>query len=238
MTARPMTLEDALHRQGYTIETAAEAALTITIPSVGNIVVPAEVRSSLVWQRGTPPTGVDPTPGDDLWLSSLPLFAEEYRPVILSNILDRFRTRRLGYNTPGEFRLAVRRWGNLHMTMFNQRYASTAVVMPLDDTAATDHKLDVASDFPQSQISGSTDYSTTALDSRAAANGRHRPIAELLMEQRLAYLNVDEEVVDAMESLFLGAFDQPESDVPDDYAPPQGRSGLSGFWNGQTWPRW
>lgn len=237
MTARPMTLETALRDEGYTIESAAAAELTITT-DLGVIVIPAEVRSSLVWQRGTAPTGIDPVPGDDLWLSSLPLFNEAYRPVILSNILDQFRTRRLAYNTPGEFRLAFRRWGNLHMTIFNQRYASTAVIMPLDDTAATDHKLDVASDFPQSQISGSTDYSTTALDSRAAANGRHRPIAELLMEQRQAYLNVDAEVIDAMEVLFLGAFDQPEADVPNDYSPPQGRSGLSGFWNGESWPWW
>lgn len=237
MTARPMTLETALRHEGYTIETAAVEEFTIITP-LGDIVVLPAVRSALVWQRGTAPTGIDPVPGDDLWLSSLPIFDEAYRPVILSNILDHFRTRRLGYNTPGEFRLAFRRWGNLNMGIFNQRYASTAVTIPLDDTSATDHKLDVASDFPQSQISGSTDYSTTALDSRAAANGRHRPIAELLMQQREAYLNVDAEVIDAMESLFLGAFDQPEADVPNDYAPPSQGSGLSGFWNGGSWPQW
>lgn len=233
MTARPMTLEHALRDEGYTIDLYSQNdPLEITTP-LGVIVVPPAVRSELTWRRTEPPSR-----GDALFLDAIPLFDEAYRPVLLSSILDMFRTRRIGYNTPDEFRLAVRRWGNLNMTIFNQRYASTAVVMPLDDTAATDHKLDVASDFPQSQISGSTDYSTTALDSRAAANGRHRPIAELLMEQREAYLNVDAEVIDAMEALFLGAFDQPEADVPNDYSPPSQGSGLSGFWNGGSWPRW
>lgn len=237
MTATPMTLEGALLREGYTIDLDEAAAFDIaTTNPVGVIHIPAAIRSKLTWQRGTPPTGVDPALGDDLFLGSLPLFNEAYRPVLLSSILDRFRTRRLGYNTPGEFRLAVRRWGNLNMTPLNLRYASTAVALPLDDTAATDHTLDVASDFPQSQISGSVDYASTALDRRTAENGRHRPLAELLMQQRETYLNVDEEVITGLESLFLGIFDQAESDVPNVYSPPD--FGLAGFWNGRSWPRW
>lgn len=238
MTALPMTLEDALLREGYTIDAVAVTELTIeTTNPVGSIVIPAATRSVLTWQRGTAPDGIDPIPGDDLYLSSLPLFNETYRPVLLSSILDQFRTRRLAYNTPGEFRLAFRRWGNLNMTPLNLRYASTAVALPLDDTAATDHSLDVESDFPQSLISGSADYSTNAVDRKRAENGRHRPLAELLMEQRRAYLNVDAEVIDGLESLFLGIFDRGELGQLD-FMPPRGSRGLSGFYNGSTWPEW
>lgn len=214
MTALPMTLESALRHEGYTIDTVEVAELTVTVPT-GTIVLPAAVRSVLTWRREE-----QPALGDDLYLSKLPMFAEPYRPVLLSSILDRYRTRRLGYNTPGEWRLAFRRWGNLHMPLFNQRYASAAVALPLDDVAATRHDLIVSSDFPQSVIGDDTDYASSANDIRQAENGRHRSIASLVEEQRTAFLNVDEEIVTGLESLFLGAFDRGELGQPD-YEPPR-----------------
>lgn len=220
MTARPMTLETALRYQGYTIDALEVTDTTITT-DLGVIVRPAAILSKLTWQRGTPPSGQNPALGDDLYLGSLPIFDAGYRPYLVSSILDMFRTRRLGYNTPGEFRLAVRRWGNLNMPLFNQRYASTAVVMPLDELAVTDHVLDVSSDFPQSEISGSGDYATASNDRRSAENGRRRSIAELLEIQRAAYLNVDVEVIDSMDSLFLGAFDGGERDSDYYGSPPR-----------------
>lgn len=220
MTALPMTLEDALHDQGYTIDAAEVAAFDITLDT-GVLHIPAMVTSVLTWQRGP---DVQPELGDDLYLSSLPMFSEEYRPVLLSSILDRYRTRRLGYNTPGEWRLAFRRWGNLNMGPFNLRYASTAVALPLDDLSieATQHALDVQSDFPQSLIAGDTDYATEAADRRVADNrtGRSTSIMALLEQQRATYLNVDAEVIDGLDSLFLGAFDQTESGSQNMYAPP------------------
>lgn len=222
MTALSMTLEDTLRREGYTIDTEVTTELTIELPT-GVLTFPPADISVLTWARTEPPSR-----GDALYLDALPLFSEDYRPILLSQILDRFRTRRLGYNTPGQFRLAVRRWGNLNMTLFNQRYLSMAVAMPLDELAVTDHTLDVSSDFPQSLIAAEADYASAANDHRAAENGRRRSIASLLMEQRQAYLNVDVEVVDAMESLFLGIFDRGEMGEPD-YAPPSGA--LAGFYN-------
>ncbi len=227
MTALPETLEHALRLQGYTIAQQVVTAFEIST-DLGVIAIPEMVTSKLVWGRGTAPDGEDPILGDDLYLSNVPMFDVAYRPVLLSSILDRYRTRRLGYNTPGEWRLAFRRWCNLNMPIFNQRYASTAVNMPLDDIAATNHTLDVGSDFPQSQISGDADYATAANDHKAADNGRRRSIASLLMEQRTAYLNVDAEVVEAMEPLFLGIFDRGELGAPD-YAPPHGK--LHGFYD-------
>lgn len=223
MTALPMTLEMALRHEGYTIDAQEVAALTITTDK-GTIALPAAVRSVLTWRREE-----QPSLGDDLYLTKLPMFNEAYRPILLSSILDRFRTRRLGYNTPGEWRLAFRRWGNLNMPLYNLRYASTAVAMPLDDVEIARHDLDVSSDFPQSLISGSDDYATAANDLRATENGRRRSIASLLEEQRMAYLNVDAEIVDALEPLFLGIFDRGELAQPD-YRPPHGSlHGLSSY---------
>jgi len=231
MTALPMTLETALRHEGYTIDGAHVDAFDITVPE-GVIHVPAMETSVLTWRRDP----IDPEPGDDLWLSSLPLFSEAYRPVILSSILDRFRTRRLGYNTPGEFRLAFRRWGNLNMAVLNRLYASTAVDLPLDEIAATVHSLDVDSDFPQSLVSGSADYATAAVDRKVAENGRRVSVMQLLAQQRAAFLNVDQQVIEGLESLFLQTFDQGESGAPNPFAPPPGLSYPFGhFTPAQPW---
>lgn len=216
MTARPITLEHALHDQGYTIDLTEQDEITITTP-FGALTIPPAIRSVLTWQRGT---DQPPALGDDLFLSSLPIFNDAYRPVLLSTILDRYRTRRLGYNTPGEWRLAFRRWGNLHMTTYNQRYA-TLVSMPLDEIEVTRHDLTVGSDFPQSLISDDQSYASSAADLRSAENGRRRSTAALLIEQRDAFLNVDAEIVDDLDSLFLGQFDRGELARPD-YSPPGG----------------
>ncbi len=233
MTAVPMTLDEALNHQGYTIDEEAVESFPIVLEE-GTIIVPAAVRSKLTWRRSD--LGA-PEPGDDLWLGSIPVFDELYRPVLLSNILDRYRTRRLAYDTPGQWRLALRRWSNLSMTVYNLRYRSTAVALPLDDSdslvqtdrtvEATSHGLDVGSDFPQSLISGDESYATAATDRRVADNattgetvqtsGRSQSVMELLAKQRDAYLNVDEEVVQAMEPLFLGIFDQGEGAIGAQY---------------------
>jgi hypothetical protein len=229
MTALPITLETALRRQGFTIDVVEAAEFTVTV-GTGSIVVPAMMRSELTWARTDP---AEPNQGADFYLSSIPIFDVAYRPVLLSHILDRFRTRRLGYNTPDQWMLGFRRWVNLNMPYFNQRYRSTAVALPLDDRDATDireattHALDVGSDFPQSLIAGDTDHATDATDRRVADNatdrrtGRMQSVAALLNEQRTAYLNVDAEVVAGLENLFLGILDQGEGMRPDgDYGYP------------------
>jgi hypothetical protein len=232
MTALPMILEEALRYQGFTIDVTEEDEFTITLPQ-GSIVVPAMARSELTWARTEPAT---PELGADMYLSNLPIFDDDYLPVILSHILDRYRTRRLGYNTPGEWMLAFRRWANLNMPVFNKWYVSTAVALPLDDrdetdtTEATRHSLDVGSDFPQSIIGANTDYASAATDTRVADNetvrrtGRSTSIMELLEQQRQAFVNIDEQVLEGLDSLFLSVLDQGEGMRPSDqYAYP---------WNG------
>lgn len=222
-----MKLEDALRFNGYEIEQTNVEASTITVPE-GTLVVPAMRLSSLVWRRAG-----EPVESDSFYLAALPVFDPGYQPVLLSHILDRFSTRRISYDMPGMFGLAVRRWLNREfgpMSVFNRLYTSTAVALPLTtqdatvDVTATELARDAHSDFPQGQLSGNLDYASNATD-RAADNTNNtdyqgrmgRSVADLLIEQRTAYLNVDTLVLDSMESLFLGTFDRDEFDPAMNY---------------------
>lgn len=225
MTATPMRLEDALRFNGYTIDQTDVDAFDVTVPE-GVIHVPAMRLSSLTWRLGGSRYA---EPRDSFYLRDLPVFADDYRPVILSHILDKFSTLRIGYNTPDQFGLAVRRWGNLNLgpeSILNRRYRSTALTLPLDtqdantDKTSTVHGRDAASDFPQGMLAGDTDYASFATDRAAETvdaehyTGRlNTSVMTLLAEQRGAYLNVDAELLDAMSVLFLRVFDRSELDV-------------------------
>lgn len=232
MVATPLTLTDALNLNGYTIGQSTRAAFTITTPT-GIMSIPAMMLSSLTWYGA----GI-PTPVKSFYLDQLPIFDPLYRPVILSHILDQYSTRRIGYDTPDQFGLAVRRWANRELgpqSILNRRYLSTAVTLPLttDDSTAdstsnttnanTDHSRDAFSEFPQGQLSANLDYASGATDRAAtnagtAANVNHSAsggrtgtsVMALLAEQRAAYINADTELLTALEPLFLGVWDRSE----------------------------
>jgi flagellar hook-associated protein FlgK len=216
MTAIPPRLEDALRFNGFTIEQADVAEVTISTVN-GPIVVPAMRQSKLMWQRGTTPAE---TPADSFYLQAIPVFDTAYRPSLLSQILDRFSTRRIGYDTPDQFGLAVRRWCNLELgpqSVLTRRYLSTAVALPLttQDATTTEKARDASSDFPQGQLAGDLDYASGATDRAGTTQYTGRlatSVMTLLQEQRAAFLNVDAELLDAFESLFLGVFDRDEYD--------------------------
>lgn len=247
MSATPMRLEDALRFNGYVIAQEDAAAFTIAVAGIGSISVPAMRRSKLVWSLPG-----SPDPVDSFYLEALPLFDAAYQPVLLSQILDRFSTRRIGYDMPGRFGLAVRSWLNLNFggtSEFNRLYTSTAYALPLttqdstDDRTISSKSRDAHSDFPQGQLGGNLDYASDATDqvSTVTDNVDHQgrqgvSVMTLLAEQRAAYLNVDSLVLDALESVFLGLFDQDEADtmvgIPDVYG-----SGYSPFGFG-SFPGW
>lgn len=282
MTAIPMTLREALLMGGAVPEVVEGQQITIGYDK-GTIVVPAMIRSALKYEPwvGYPDAEPEPRPLNwAMYLDKLPLFAPGYRPVLLGHFLDRFLDRRLAYDTPDDWMIALRRWANLNLPYFNQRYLSAGVPMPLDTVDAllqtnstsesnssdeenttgsrnesdssnltqTDRSRAVGSDFPQSMIAGSKDYATDATDSNANTTqntggtresdetgnktsssssdetssnttretGRRATVAALLEEQRLAFLNVDDEVMESAEVLFLGVFDKDEIE-PSDY---------------------
>lgn len=205
-----MRLEDALRFNGYTIEQTDVEAQEITVPT-GVILVPAMRLSSLVWQRDG-----DPAASDSFYLESIPVFDDAYRPALLSQILDRFSTRRLGYDTPDMFGLAVRRWMNLNLgpqSILTRRYLSAAVPFPLTTQDALTRARNASSDFPQGQLAGDVDYSSFATDVITAYSGRMGvSVMDLVQQQRDAFVNVDAELLDSFESLFLGVFDRDEYD--------------------------
>lgn len=294
MAGTPMLLEDALRFNGYTVEPFEYEGETITTPS-GPIVVPPMILSRLVWNRAE-----SPSLGAAFYLDRLNAFDPKYRPVQLSMILDHYRTRRLGYDTPDDFGLAVRRWGNLNlgpMSTLIRRYLSVATDLPLTDvdmvrigelsgsagslsksdgSGTSEDKAssadtstsktkgrDAQSDFPQAMIAGDVDYASGAVDRVADGSvsgsgtttairsgtdhrtdtsessekrdettterGRSgRSVMELLSLQREAFINADRELVEAMESLFLGVYDRSENyrNVPGGYS---GYAGYSTF---------
>lgn len=233
MTAIPMRLEDALRFNGFTIEQEDVATKTIVV-STGTIVVPAMRQSKLVWQRDP---DIAEQPWDSFYLNALPIFHVDYRPSLLSQILDRFSTRRIGYDTPDAFGLAMRRWMNLELgpqSVFNRRYLSAAVDFPLttQDATTTEKARDASSEFPQGQLAGNLDYSSAATDRVGTTQYAGRlatSVMALVQEQRAAYINVDAELLDALESLFVGVFDRDEFDGPG--APPWSSIGfLPGRW--------
>ena len=180
MSATPMTLEDALRFSGYTIEAYEAPGATITTED-GEIVVPPMIMSRLQWQHTHPPTL-----GSAFYLDKLPAFHPAYAPTQLSIILDHFRYRRLGYNTPDEFGLAVRRWGAVHlgaMSTLTRRYLSSAVRLPLDDIdmvrtgeetgTATGNTTTAGSGTTTSDGTGTaTDTATTTDSSETSTKGR------------------------------------------------------------------
>lgn len=223
MVATPMKLEDALRFNGYTIGQEDLPAQDIPILGAGTIKVPDMRISTLTWARPG-----DPEPWDSFYLAALPMFADEYRPILLSHILDRFSGRRIGYDTLDEFGRAVRRWLNLNlgpMSELNRLYVSTTVVMPLTtqdatvDSTSTNKSRDAHSDFPQGQLGGNLDFASDATDQVSDATGHvdyqgrmGESVMALLAEQRAMYLNVDARVMEAMEPLFLAVFDRSERD--------------------------
>jgi hypothetical protein len=218
-----MKLEDALRFNGYTIDQANVDAFTIDLPGGASIAIPPMRLSALTWRRDG-----DPVPSDSFYLEALPLFDPAYAPVLLSHILDRFAGRRLSYDTPDEFGRAVRRWLNLNlgpMSILNRLYVSTSVALPLTTQDAVIAGVgaslarDAQSDFPQGPLGGNLDYATAATDqatsSTSSTNYQGRmgqSVMALLAEQRAAYLNVDVQVLEAIEPLFLGVWDRSERD--------------------------
>lgn len=169
MVATPMRLDQALRMNGYTIDLVEFEAFTIPLDE-GVVAVPAMVGSKLTWRRDTPPLL-----GSALFLDKLPAFHPDYQPILLSHILDRYASRRIGYNTPDEFATAVRRWGNEHLGPFsilNQRYRSTAVDLPLTtvDLIVKGEQLETTSGSSTSEDNSTTNDDATTTDNSSGTD--------------------------------------------------------------------
>lgn len=74
--------------------------------------------------------------GFDLEMTAYPIFDEEYRGALNSKIIDHFRFREIGFETPGMFRHYINTTLNEIMPYYNQLY--TSALLPLEPLRTKD----------------------------------------------------------------------------------------------------
>jgi hypothetical protein len=184
----------------------------------------------------------------------------DYRPILNGKIFDHFMNREIGYESIGLWQLAMRRKMNEIMPFYNQYYLSTQIIIEpirttdlstensMTDTQVANQTSDstsnsnavagarsVNSDTPQTMLSGSEDYASSAVDtnSQNVTNGTGNQVSsgtttdtangtttitgyqgaasDLLMRYRDSFINVDMMVINELEELFMGVWDNGDS---------------------------
>ncbi len=171
--------------------------------------------------------------GYDLGLQSYPIFDENYRETLNKKILDHYEMREIGFETAALFKKYLNRRMNEIMPLYNQRYLSTQIegnlymnmqgkdvvttIGNVEGTAKTTNK-NVYQDTPMSELSDLTDYATniteddnnvtnstdteqTVTHVSESLNGLLLSEAQMLVRQ--SFLNVDMEVINELENLFM-----------------------------------
>lgn len=203
----------------------------------------------------------------DIGLRDYPIFDEGHRLPLNKKIVDHYLFREIGHETSDLFIFALNRKMNEIMPYYNQIYLSERLkfdpLLTIDihsmsessstseqttdsnstNSATTDNKSrSVASDTPQTQLSGDGDYASSLTDSTAestvsgegsdaatasgvvsasdngATRGRQGSAGSLLVEWRAAMLNVDMAVVGELGELFMGVWNN--GDIESSYIVP------------------
>lgn len=178
--------------------------------------------------------------GDPIGLEDYPIFDESYREGLNAKILDHFHYREIGYETIDQYVFALRRRMREIMPYFNQRYTSTLhdadMLSTIDmestssgqgqsSTESTAKGRSVVSDTPQVQLAGNGDYATGISDnasendttastsdtSTSRTSGRNAPAAALIQLARETMINVDMEVITALEDLHMSIWNTNDS---------------------------
>ena len=210
-------------------------------------------------------TGISIITGGDLGLDTYPLFTDNlsvpsYREHLNGKIFDHFMNREIGSESLGVWRLSIRRMMNEIMPFYNQYYLSTQIVInPIrtTDLATANNMTDtsvasqaannvadstgnaaartVSSDTPQTMLSASEDYASSATDSNsqntnhASGNqesngtttntgatsstivGYQGAASDLLIRYRDSFINVDMMVINELEECFMQIWDNGDS---------------------------
>lgn len=204
--------------------------------------------------------GVSRLSGGNIGLAYFPIWDEAYRPILVGKIYDHFMLREIGFETIDVFQLRMRSHMNNVMPFYNELYKtqlnlidplSTVNLKTLFDgtndqivnatgtiDAESDNKAGsrtINSDFPQSMLSGSSDYassgadvnSNTAVTSNSAetnnsdsnmvthnesnVSGYQGLPGDIINAYRAAILNIDMMILDALEPMFLQVFNTGDS---------------------------
>lgn len=190
--------------------------------------------------------------GNNIGLDTYPIFDEYYRDPLNGKIIDRYYNREIGQESIDLFQLAMRRKMNEIMPYYNQLYSSELLrIDPFltfqtesdntqeqsnetqsqgTNTSASEGKSrTVASETPQTRLSGNEDYASSAQDSastsaaegsasdtskgkstgagRSTSRGFSGAMADLLSKYRDTFLNVDLMVIEELDSLFMMVWD-------------------------------
>ena len=204
--------------------------------------------------------GVTKLTGGNIGIQYYPIFKEEYRDGLTGRIIDHFWNREIGMETISMFQLAMRRKMNEIMPLYNKLYNSELIAFdPLstvnlstinnmtsnlatdsssDSTNSSDNDSDslaTSYDTPQTVLSGSKDYATSAAGSESHSNvigsgqetantntdstqmsdstttGYQGSASQLLSAFRDTLLNIDLMVIQDLEELFMSVWDNGDS---------------------------
>lgn len=181
-------------------------------------------------------------------LAQYAIFDEEHRDVLNEKIINHFWNQEIGQETVSMFRLALARKMNEIMPLYNEHYKISAIAFnqletirvhnvnsnTVDTTTTGNTSSDstsgaksraVAQELPQTLLSGTGDYATSAQDnisdttSAGTANenstmgqagsadnltsGFQGNAALMLLQQRQALVNVDMMIIDELQTLFM-----------------------------------
>ncbi len=189
-------------------------------------------------------TVVDREASKKIGLGYFPIFDEAYRNTLTGKIIDHYWNREIGQETIEMFKLALRRKMNEIMPYYNKMYLSEQI--SFDPLATVDlHTIQdvtnsgtsnstsgnvaksrsVASETPQTILSGDADYATSAADvsgttdvTNAATDASTQDVttdvtgfqgiaSQLLMSYRDALLNIDVAVIRDLQELFMQVWD-------------------------------
>lgn len=173
-----------------------------------------------------------------------PIFDEAYRNILQTKILKNYYMREIAHETIGLFKMRLDNQLNISMEYYNQLYESAKIsIEPLNDYyikeelgrngSQTGTVKDVGSSssngkeifyqYPQTQLSGNTDYATTMTtnedkigttntntkDLKTTDNyiknilGNKLPQSDLLEKYRKTFINIDEQVINSLDNLFF-----------------------------------
>lgn len=158
--------------------------------------------------------------GFDIGLKSYPIFDESYRDKLNNKIIEHFYFREIGLETAQLFKRFLNRKMNEIMPLYNQRYISAQIEYdPLKtyDFTETNESTSKSqyNDTPMGSLGDvynenyATDATQSTVSSSRKLSGKNdsKSYSELIEEYRRALINVDMEIIDELESLFLGIWD-------------------------------
>lgn len=184
-------------------------------------------------------------------LAEYPLFSEGYRERLNQLICDRFWSREIGMETPSMFMLALKRKLNEVMPYYNEQYKTSLIAAGVDplltlemyndsdgnsttestaesvqESSSKSASRSVASEFPQTALSGNGDYASSSQDNTSGTEanskgddkgkttqaqknagrvrGRQGQASLLLLQHRQTLVNVDVMLLNELDELFMG----------------------------------